>query len=1782
MPNFSQSNTGANVGNAVPRQSHTPVLHESPLKDQGSRGRGRGRGRGRKRGGNSAADTVFRNAQASRSPSAKPATESLTTAAEAAAVGYSGDTQPTTPKSPAQVPTAAVAGSADPDHDRVIKMEDLVARGLVLRVDASAYRILNDTLSTGRNSITIGAALGSDKRRFNLKWLYDYPWLRFDPQTNVMLCALCKRGRRANQFAKKGSRNFKTSALVDHSTSNDHQKSLIQFGPLPKAPSSADSLLLVFNDSLWMAVSPEQRASMDPCSSSLEGNEQPASKTVPTQEDMVDVHMKAQQSASVNSYSTVDTISTIASRISATESRSDEPLSSVNQSKRPANGDQSQQHRHLDSTKSVPLPDDHRHTHSIGRIANRATKQVYSESSKQLPMSSPVIDVYRTVSGDASGSSYLDEGYAKEFEYAVHALLQAMNLNMPISSVADLYRLQIQSTSLADIGSKGYADKIRRDTAAAACGSNNDLRLAGALTHSTEAARTLQHVVSSEILSLVKDEVSQSPAFSVIIDEAPLREHNSLVAHVLLYLRYLRRDPEAAQDNGKLQVITRFWRCVHLYHDNNGRLSKRDPTSLAITLLERAKVDCSRLVCISTERTATHEDEESERKRYPQIIHWRGIYTYPNSLSPQVYEEITNRSEDFVSFAMTLMDLCLFMYSHPSSFAFLGIDFQEMLYKTLYEIFLSESSFSTRLPIALTPSIVIAITRNIAQIMATVLALSKLTAARAEHASASSATAPKSQSASVNVPDSSKTPMYRPTAVPKSPRSSLQIPLPMVDILVSSFSGPGSQKSVGRCPPADVLFERLRDYNFLGCLHFMADILTLVKPVIDVARCSNMPARAFGRLEEPSHHTLDQRLRAYVGTVKDAIESVTLIYGDEEEDSSDANHHGNHNNHNGNTGGSNSTNDNSSEEDYAGFHLNEFMQLTDKYDTACQFRTFQVSNYSRVESQSRLVELIHTVSSAILHDLHERFNSDDIATIQALSEMWDPTQFPRQPEQAASFASSQTHTLSHRFSQRPRSSPKNDPQLGSGYANPEAERQVSHIHSLVNPTAVSEEWKSFKEEVYGESVQTEQKVSPDTDPLRFPSGHIQLLYRSKLFPNGALASSRRRLRSVEGSTRGRERLVSKGAVADDRRPSNKDRTAPATRFGNLAKLATAWSVLPLAISLDLHLFRRLYERQLSRICREQAENKLQSINFDIGDTFSELIGRLSSPHIRSGKKITVYDILENSKVKTDQGVDSMDMPLPPQVELSGVTVEYFLRSIDAVTMALDHRLRLLSLGLTEAPLAVSRTPGECPKWMQNAMRGYWKLVCRPPRGLSIARTPSSHHTYKHSGKHSRASHGLGSSIAATSVSSQTSITEPAPIDTPDGGLAGHVHKPNYQFDVSTPNTGNTLVSGLPSALANGMQAIDLQTLTNNRANAISDPMGSIGNMVVGSSATNPHSSLLLSSTSSNPQIYQQLQQRLAENAAATTPGNVDSLPLLEALLSDPANAPPDSAPPALNSQLSSLQNSNVGSKRAHGLGTSTNVVTPTGDESKRMRISGGRGDSGNDLVYDYHKTLNALQQQHQGKQHERQQVPAAPSGMQPPNSARNEGEALGSAIARLASNMGFDSVASQVLAVSMSNHPSSQPLISQQHYRQQQLNSSSLSGMVGSNGENMLGTAMAAVSANNNNPAIPAQYQQHHMYTTTTPGGPSSSSHLPSFTSQPNAFHIQPVPPYPGAATSAAAVTFNQMMGPDGRNPYHQQPFGHQNQQQHPNQQQQQQQMSFDTAGQPSRIPPNAYDYSIQ
>ncbi|KAJ2746080.1 hypothetical protein GGI20_001632 [Coemansia sp. BCRC 34301] len=1495
-------------------------------------------------------------------------------------------------------PAGLIPGDADNETDVVIRMEDLMSRGVVTKIGDLVYQIPPDILLSGRSSITIGAAVGGDKRRFNLKWLYDYHWLRFDPSENSMLCAMCKSGKRANQFAKLGSKNFKTSALVDHSTSNDHKRSLAQSGPLDVGSDPA-AIAIAFVDGVWAAqscgaslpllgllnqpaplplrfdsaanTSDEQLRVME-CRPDIATKKEETSLAASFAE-AVGPRTVAQQSVSANSYSTVDSVTTTVSRTTATETQ---PSHS-----RPREEEEEEEQQQGGARSRVASK------HLVGGVVSAGSSAQRDDGRAR------------------HNSAVPDERYAKEFEHAVQALLQAMNLNLPISSVANLYRLQIQPTPLADIGSHGRSGQF------SGAGSSEAVRLAGAYTNSTEAARTLQHVVSSELLSLIKDEVSQSPAFSVIIDEAPLREHNSLVAHVLLYLRYLRRDPES--ETGELQAITRFWRCVHLYHESNGRLARRDPISLVLTLLERAKIDSSRLVCISCERPVTHEDEEVERRRHPHIIHWHGIFTYPNSLSPQVYEEVTNRSEDFVHFSMTLMDLCLFMYSHPSSFAFLGVEFQEMLYKTLYEIFLGEGSISTRLPISLTPAIVIALTRNISQIMATVLALSRVSTSSA--------------AAGVNMPDhragDAATPAMSMT--PKSPRSSLQIPLPIVDMLVSSYGGRiDSQQSVGRCPPADALLESLRDYSFLGCLHFMADILSQIKPIIDIAGRSDMPTRVFGALSEPADHTLDQRLRAYIGTIRDTIESLTIMYGEEEVDETHE-HVGGHSTSFGSYG----------EEEFSGFHLNEFMHLTDKEDEICHFRSFAVVNYSRVDSQTRLIELIRTVSSAILHDLHQRFSAKDIATIQALADMWDPTQFPRDAGEVAMFANGQALMLTKQMSPTHPSVEGLKVMVPSEAAIPPGSSDsLSPIGApLVDPAAVLLEWGLFKAEVH-QQAEAELGPAADAPMARYVPGKIQQAYRKKLFPAGALAQSMRRLRSVEDS-QARTNLDTQTASQSllERLQKHSHGTYSAqtseawTKFGNLAKLGTAWNVLPLALSTDLHFFRRFYERQLGRICREQAENKLQSINFDIGDTFSELISRLSSPQKQSKKKrVTVYDLLQNSKVEVEQNIGSVEKPVHADFEVSGVTVDYFVRSIDAVTMALDHRLRLLSLEFTESPVAVSKTPGDCPKWLQNAMRGYWKLACRPPKSSSKATAISlsaSHATRHRAHTMSNNAGAVRGGIAPWSTSSTSQVSD-LPHEVVNRMASGKQCK-------SLLSSGSE--AGMVAAAA-ASAPLPLPPL----------PMSLVLNSGVPSVQTSILKADACSISPSKSSIGRQLSISavICATVQPTASDDMSNLPLLEALLSDPTNVPVPPLPP----QNPAVANCS-GIKRPFdaGPGTVTNAMGGGGQQQGSGRgeaaamMAAAAAAAGNKRVR--HSADSAMvpptDPYGHGSFNYQQGYADAGGGVafqrqQRQQAGVREGESFDNAIVRLTSDMGLDSANTRAFASSLPNQlmpPPSSPAV---------------------------------------------------------------------------------------------------------------------------------------------------------
>ncbi|CAB5376967.1 unnamed protein product [Rhizophagus irregularis] len=50
----------------------------------------------------------------------------------------------------------------------------------------------------------------------------DIEWLIYDGSRNLMFCSLCQSHKKQNKFEKEGSKNFKSSALSEHSTTKDH------------------------------------------------------------------------------------------------------------------------------------------------------------------------------------------------------------------------------------------------------------------------------------------------------------------------------------------------------------------------------------------------------------------------------------------------------------------------------------------------------------------------------------------------------------------------------------------------------------------------------------------------------------------------------------------------------------------------------------------------------------------------------------------------------------------------------------------------------------------------------------------------------------------------------------------------------------------------------------------------------------------------------------------------------------------------------------------------------------------------------------------------------------------------------------------------------------------------------------------------------------------------------------------------------------------------------------------------------------------------------------------------------------------------------------------------------------------------------------------------------------------------------------------------------------------------------------------------------------------------
>ncbi|KAI7830814.1 hypothetical protein BX661DRAFT_89534 [Kickxella alabastrina] len=195
-------------------------------------------------------------------------------------------------------------------------------------------------------------------------------------------------------------------------------------------------------------------------------------------------------------------------------------------------------------------------------------------------------------------------------------------------------------------------------------------------------------------------------------------------------------------------------------------------------------------------------------------------------------------------------------------------------------------------------------------------------------------------------------------------------------------------------------------------------------------------------------------------------------------------------------------------------------------------------------------------------------------------------------------------------------------------------------------------------------------------------------------------------------------------------------------------------------------------------------------------------------------------------------------------------------------MALDHRLRLLSLDHMESPLSVPCDPDAYPKWLQNAMRGYWKLACRPfiPSGIKS-------HMSK---RHKRVPSHLASSTNGATISTQSTHTM--------GGVAGSASTTS-QISDHMDAASSVVASKQLSNSVGGMEFSAHSFAPNGIGeNAHQININALTNYTDASLAT--QASFLNSST----------HQPAASN-------DISSLPLLEALLSGPNSALPQPQPP---------------------------------------------------------------------------------------------------------------------------------------------------------------------------------------------------------------------------------------------------------------------------------------------
>ena len=80
--------------------------------------------------------------------------------------------------------------------------------------------------STDHEQSDLQAKNTSYEKRFQNKWLSDFPWLLYDSEKNSMTCSLCIKHKKHNSFTDI-NKNFRTSTLTRHADSSDHKAAVL-------------------------------------------------------------------------------------------------------------------------------------------------------------------------------------------------------------------------------------------------------------------------------------------------------------------------------------------------------------------------------------------------------------------------------------------------------------------------------------------------------------------------------------------------------------------------------------------------------------------------------------------------------------------------------------------------------------------------------------------------------------------------------------------------------------------------------------------------------------------------------------------------------------------------------------------------------------------------------------------------------------------------------------------------------------------------------------------------------------------------------------------------------------------------------------------------------------------------------------------------------------------------------------------------------------------------------------------------------------------------------------------------------------------------------------------------------------------------------------------------------------------------------------------------------------------------------------------------------------------